>query len=65
MNEIQLIDLLKVKSEKECIELLDAEKETVALGLSEISSKRLSELLGQKEKQYDVEVVHANNLRLL
>ncbi len=51
--------------EKECIELLDADKETVALGLSEISSKRLNELLGQKEKQYDVKVVHANNLRLL
>lgn len=51
--------------QKECVELLDAEKETIALGLSEISSRRLGELLAQKEKQYDVEVVHANNLRLL
>ncbi len=51
--------------QKECVELLDAEKETVALGLSEISSRHLHDLLAQKEKRYDVEVVHANNLRLL
>lgn len=51
--------------EKECVELVDDQRETIALGLTTLSSPALQKLLRAKEKPYNVEVVHADNLRLL
>lgn len=51
--------------EKECVELIDDHRETIALGLTTLSSPALQKLLRQKQRPYNIEVVHADNLRLL
>lgn len=52
-------------SEHECVELLDPHRETIALGLTALSSRKLEKLLRGPEKPFNVEVVHADNIHLL
>ncbi len=47
------------------VELVDEKYDTVALGLANLSSVELHQLLQQKVKPYNTEVVHADNMRLL
>ncbi len=47
------------------VEILDEKKETLAIGLVEQSSEVLRVALQAKEKPFDIDVVHANNLILL
>ncbi|MBI4281792.1 glutamate 5-kinase [Candidatus Uhrbacteria bacterium] len=52
-------------TKREVIEVLDEDKETVAVGLTEIASDDLAPLLASRNKSHGVEVIHANNLILL
>lgn len=52
-------------SERECVELLDPSRETVAIGLTALSRKKLEKLLRGNDKPYNMEVVHADNIHLL
>lgn len=47
------------------VEILDAQKETIAIGLANLSSEELQTALRSGEKPFDTDVVHANNLILL
>lgn len=47
---------------REVIEIVDEKKETVAVGLTDVSSEELAPLLGSRNKAHGVEVIHANNL---
>lgn len=47
------------------VEILDAQKETIAIGLSNLSSEALQVALRSDKKPFDIDVVHANNLILL
>lgn len=47
------------------VEILDQGKETLAIGLVDVSSDVLQEAVQQGEKPFDMDVVHANNLILL
>lgn len=49
----------------ECVELLDPHHETIALGLTKLSSRELAQLLKSAKKPFNIEVVHADNLRIL
>lgn len=49
----------------ECVELIDRNEETIALGKSTLSSAELQKLVEQPEKPYDTEVVHADYIFLL
>ena len=50
---------------KECVELVDSRRETVALGLTALSSVALQKMLLSSEKAYNMEVVHADNVYIL
>lgn len=52
-------------SEGDSVEILDAKKETIAIGLAEVSSDKLQAALRSGQKPFDTDVVHANNLILL
>ncbi len=49
-------------AKREVIEIVDEQKETVAVGLTDVSSEELAPLLGSRNKAHGVEVIHANNL---
>lgn len=51
--------------EKESVELLDEESEVIALGLPSLSSRKLTTLVRAEGKPYNVEIMHADNIRLL
>ena len=52
-------------AEHEVVEIVDMRKETVAVGLTGISSKALEEFIKKAKKPSGVEVIHADNLILL
>lgn len=52
-------------STKEAVEIIDQSKETIAVGLTDMSSKELTALIAEEGKPFNVEVVHADNLILI
>jgi glutamate 5-kinase len=49
----------------DAVEIVGADKETIAIGQTAIASSELDKLVSSDERPYDVEVVHADNLIMI